>query len=182
MKAIYRSRNHFGPPCISKTNHRLAYHRLALLARRSPTPSPSNHSPLRSLKSGLVSPDVQHDKHDHDPQPSQMDCYQCEQTLNGKGCHEVGVCGKSPVVAALQVGGGSALAPCILALCIPEIQIEAVLKQTNRICSSTRSRAWGVSPNKRGISASTTHLLNPSSILASSQPCESVLALGILDR
>ena len=31
-----------------------------------------------------------------------MFCYQCEQTANGKGCTQIGVCGKSPEVAALQ--------------------------------------------------------------------------------
>ncbi|MFC1835630.1 hydroxylamine reductase [Thermodesulfobacteriota bacterium] len=31
-----------------------------------------------------------------------MFCYQCEQTVGGKGCTKVGVCGKSPDVAALQ--------------------------------------------------------------------------------
>ncbi|MGD2066708.1 MAG: hydroxylamine reductase [Candidatus Bathyarchaeota archaeon] len=31
-----------------------------------------------------------------------MFCYQCEQTLNEKGCTKYGVCGKSPEVAALQ--------------------------------------------------------------------------------
>ena len=33
-----------------------------------------------------------------------MSCYQCEQTLNRKACTEVGVCGKTPAVSALQVG------------------------------------------------------------------------------
>ena len=32
----------------------------------------------------------------------QMYCYQCEQTAFGTGCTKVGVCGKSPEVAALQ--------------------------------------------------------------------------------
>jgi len=31
-----------------------------------------------------------------------MFCYQCEQTLGGKGCTRMGVCGKTPEVAALQ--------------------------------------------------------------------------------
>ncbi|GFR45201.1 hypothetical protein Agub_g6595 [Astrephomene gubernaculifera] len=31
-----------------------------------------------------------------------MMCYQCEQTKGGKGCTEIGVCGKTPEVAALQ--------------------------------------------------------------------------------
>ncbi|NLX95000.1 MAG: hydroxylamine reductase, partial [Rhodopirellula sp.] len=31
-----------------------------------------------------------------------MFCYQCEQTTNGTGCVEIGVCGKNPQVAALQ--------------------------------------------------------------------------------
>ena len=31
-----------------------------------------------------------------------MYCYQCEQTKNGTGCTEFGVCGKDPVSAALQ--------------------------------------------------------------------------------
>ena len=31
-----------------------------------------------------------------------MFCYQCEQTMKGKGCTRVGVCGKTPEVAALQ--------------------------------------------------------------------------------
>ncbi len=31
-----------------------------------------------------------------------MFCYQCEQTAEGKGCSKLGVCGKSPEVAALQ--------------------------------------------------------------------------------
>ncbi len=31
-----------------------------------------------------------------------MFCYQCEQTVNGKGCTTFGVCGKSPEVASLQ--------------------------------------------------------------------------------
>ena len=33
---------------------------------------------------------------------NQMFCYQCEQTVQGKGCTAFGVCGKSPEVAALQ--------------------------------------------------------------------------------
>jgi hydroxylamine reductase len=32
----------------------------------------------------------------------EMFCFQCEQTFKGKGCHKVGVCGKTPRVAALQ--------------------------------------------------------------------------------
>lgn len=32
----------------------------------------------------------------------EMFCYQCEQTAGGKGCTKVGVCGKTPEVAALQ--------------------------------------------------------------------------------
>ena len=31
-----------------------------------------------------------------------MFCYQCEQTAGGKGCTKLGVCGKTPEVAALQ--------------------------------------------------------------------------------
>ncbi len=31
-----------------------------------------------------------------------MFCYQCEQTKSGKGCTTIGVCGKTPKVAALQ--------------------------------------------------------------------------------
>jgi hydroxylamine reductase len=31
-----------------------------------------------------------------------MFCYQCEQTAQGKGCNQIGVCGKNPEVAALQ--------------------------------------------------------------------------------
>lgn len=31
-----------------------------------------------------------------------MFCYQCEQTSGGTGCTTVGVCGKSPTVAALH--------------------------------------------------------------------------------
>ncbi|MCG8572637.1 MAG: hydroxylamine reductase [Spirochaetes bacterium] len=31
-----------------------------------------------------------------------MFCYQCEQTVNGKGCMKMGVCGKSPEASALQ--------------------------------------------------------------------------------
>ncbi|HEU24860.1 MAG TPA: hydroxylamine reductase, partial [Mesoaciditoga lauensis] len=31
-----------------------------------------------------------------------MFCYQCEETLNGKGCTKVGVCGKKDDVATLQ--------------------------------------------------------------------------------
>ncbi len=33
---------------------------------------------------------------------SKMFCFQCEQTLGGKGCTKFGVCGKSPEVAGLQ--------------------------------------------------------------------------------
>jgi hydroxylamine reductase len=32
----------------------------------------------------------------------QMFCYQCEQTVGGKGCTKVGVCGKTPEIAAMQ--------------------------------------------------------------------------------
>ena len=32
----------------------------------------------------------------------QMFCYQCEQTAGGKGCTKMGVCGKTPEIAALQ--------------------------------------------------------------------------------
>lgn len=31
-----------------------------------------------------------------------MFCYQCEQTAGGKGCTKIGVCGKTPEIAALQ--------------------------------------------------------------------------------
>jgi len=31
-----------------------------------------------------------------------MFCYQCEQTSNGRGCVDIGVCGKSPETSALQ--------------------------------------------------------------------------------
>ena len=31
-----------------------------------------------------------------------MFCYQCEQTMQSKGCTKGGVCGKQPEVAALQ--------------------------------------------------------------------------------
>ncbi len=31
-----------------------------------------------------------------------MFCYQCEQTVGGKGCTKVGVCGKTPDIANLQ--------------------------------------------------------------------------------
>lgn len=31
-----------------------------------------------------------------------MFCYQCEQTAGGKGCTKLGVCGKTPEIAALQ--------------------------------------------------------------------------------
>ena len=33
---------------------------------------------------------------------NQMFCYQCEQTAKGQGCTMVGVCGKTPDIAALQ--------------------------------------------------------------------------------
>ncbi len=33
---------------------------------------------------------------------TKMFCYQCEQTMGGKGCTRIGVCGKTPEVAALQ--------------------------------------------------------------------------------
>ncbi|KAG2387623.1 hypothetical protein C9374_001217 [Naegleria lovaniensis] len=36
------------------------------------------------------------------PNATEMFCYQCEQTQNGTGCTTVGVCGKTPSVAALQ--------------------------------------------------------------------------------
>ena len=31
-----------------------------------------------------------------------MNCFQCEQTLAGAGCHVKGVCGKSSLVSGLQ--------------------------------------------------------------------------------
>ena len=31
-----------------------------------------------------------------------MFCYQCEQTMGGKGCTKSGVCGKTPEIANLQ--------------------------------------------------------------------------------
>lgn len=31
-----------------------------------------------------------------------MFCYQCEQTAKGTGCTQIGVCGKTPDIAALQ--------------------------------------------------------------------------------
>ncbi len=36
------------------------------------------------------------------PNESVMFCNQCEQTAHGTGCEKIGVCGKSPDVAALQ--------------------------------------------------------------------------------
>lgn len=38
----------------------------------------------------------------NDTKENAMFCYQCEQTMGGKGCTHVGVCGKTPEVAALQ--------------------------------------------------------------------------------
>ncbi len=35
-------------------------------------------------------------------QDTKMFCYQCEQTMGGRGCTTIGVCGKKPNVAALQ--------------------------------------------------------------------------------
>ena len=32
----------------------------------------------------------------------EMFCYQCEQTVGGKGCTKIGVCGKTPEIAAMQ--------------------------------------------------------------------------------
>ncbi len=32
----------------------------------------------------------------------EMFCYQCEQAAGGTGCTKIGVCGKTPEVAALQ--------------------------------------------------------------------------------
>ena len=37
-----------------------------------------------------------------DADKTKMFCYQCEQTMGGKGCTTIGVCGKTPEVAALQ--------------------------------------------------------------------------------
>ena len=37
-----------------------------------------------------------------DTNQNEMFCYQCEQTMGGKGCTQTGVCGKTPDVAALQ--------------------------------------------------------------------------------
>jgi hydroxylamine reductase len=37
-----------------------------------------------------------------DKKQKPMFCYQCEQTMGGKGCTRIGVCGKTPDVAALQ--------------------------------------------------------------------------------
>jgi hydroxylamine reductase len=37
-----------------------------------------------------------------DASKQKMFCYQCEQTMGGKGCTRIGVCGKTPEVAALQ--------------------------------------------------------------------------------
>lgn len=31
-----------------------------------------------------------------------MFCFQCEQTVGGKGCTKLGVCGKTPEIAGLQ--------------------------------------------------------------------------------
>ena len=31
-----------------------------------------------------------------------MFCFQCEQTAGGKGCTNIGVCGKTPEIAAMQ--------------------------------------------------------------------------------
>ena len=37
-----------------------------------------------------------------DANKNKMFCYQCEQTMGGRGCTRIGVCGKTPEVAALQ--------------------------------------------------------------------------------
>ena len=31
-----------------------------------------------------------------------MFCFQCEQTAGGKGCTNLGICGKTPEIAAMQ--------------------------------------------------------------------------------
>ena len=33
---------------------------------------------------------------------NKMFCFQCQETAGGKGCTQVGVCGKKPEIAALQ--------------------------------------------------------------------------------
>ncbi|MBI9092969.1 MAG: hydroxylamine reductase [Desulfobacterium sp.] len=37
-----------------------------------------------------------------DANKNKMFCYQCEQTMGGRGCTRIGVCGKTPEIAALQ--------------------------------------------------------------------------------
>lgn len=43
------------------------------------------------------------------PIPSPLPLLQCEQTVNGTGCTEVGVCGKTP-----EVGRGSEMPACMM--------------------------------------------------------------------
>src|SRR4030042_487451 len=45
---------------------------------------------------------VQHDGAVTEKTAELMFCFQCEQTAQGKGCTQMGVCGKNPEVAAIQ--------------------------------------------------------------------------------
>ncbi|KXZ41847.1 hypothetical protein GPECTOR_263g677 [Gonium pectorale] len=62
-----------------------------------PTDAPSSNrdSSASSIKARMEAANaaLQHDA---------MMCYQCEQTKNGTGCTDIGICGKTPEVAALQ--------------------------------------------------------------------------------
>jgi len=63
-----------------------------------------------------------------------MFCYQCEQTMGGKGCTKSGVCGKTPEIANLQdllvyqLKGMWSLSQCII-MCLPIIITERALKK-----------------------------------------------------
>lgn len=69
-----------------------------------PVPTPRVHAAKRSVKHSYKKTDDIDALRQKgiDQVEHKMFCYQCEQTLGGSGCTELGVCGKTPEVAALQ--------------------------------------------------------------------------------
>jgi hypothetical protein len=74
-----------------------------LLKERTPEPS-DKHIPSLVLFVVQRPRQLQHPWNHEASGWFQMDCSQCGQTLNRKECHEIGVFGKTPEVAAVQVG------------------------------------------------------------------------------
>eukprot|EP01023_Acetabularia_acetabulum_P061888 TRINITY_DN7532_c0_g1_i14.p1 TRINITY_DN7532_c0_g1~~TRINITY_DN7532_c0_g1_i14.p1 ORF type:complete len:638 (-),score=115.82 TRINITY_DN7532_c0_g1_i14:1053-2966(-) len=95
MKTIMLSKS---PICNQRQCNNFGYNVLKQDVRIVRRESRINNN-LR-VSAAIQVPVIDQDEEVHVESP--MWCYQCEQTIKGVGCTEIGVCGKEPEIAALQ--------------------------------------------------------------------------------